>query len=375
MNVLTQLPTDDSRIVWVTQHGATAARAWCNLYPGTNVSVVEQLSELTTPLADFQAAVVATAPHVHSSTVRPLLHAGVPTLCEKPLTLDVRHAAELEQLAVARATPLGVNLELHYACYLDSLVAFTSHRLPRQVAIQWLDPWSEQRYGETKYGDVFTGLVDDMFPHCWSLLRRITGITQWEIVRVAYNSDTSVSIELRHGETSGSVLLSRRADKRSRIIRIDGTAVLDFSHEPGWLELDGQRTDLSWETARPLTQSLHAFLEIAERSCLARQRAVACDAWQQWPLSAIACAPAVRIATAIAKELRSAQWECLQRIRRGVPVFPVDRHHLLIDLFVPLAALSGERIDLTRPSALQKFLASVERRLEGAANLQDFVPS
>ncbi len=382
MSVLVDILPANWRIVWVTQHGHAAAQQWCHSGQLTNVRVLEQWSPepqstttgSTSP--QFAAAVVATSPHTHVFTVRQLLQAGVPTLCEKPLVLDSQHAQQLEQLAIAQQTPLGVNLELHFASYLERFLVATADIEPQHVAIEWHDPWSEVRYGETKYSDVFTNVVDDMFPHCWSLLRRVTGVNDWNIDGVTCNRDTSVTIEMSQAGLTASVSLSRRAAARTRIIDVNhSTVVLDFSCEPGWMERDAKRTELTWESARPLSRSLQSFMDVVAAHSACDEEQQCRELWQSWPLSVVACRAAVDLSSAIAAQLLQEHWRTLQSTEPASdPAKRALRQSFLFDLFVPLAAQHEQRVEFTQPERLAEFFTEVEKRLSRGDQLQDFLP-
>ena len=434
MSVLADVLPADWQILWITQHGRQAAELWCreqqHLQQSANVTRTDRI-EVAGEVSDdqllsMQAAIVATSPHTHGAWLQRLLCAQVPTLCEKPLVLDPQQADELERQAVAANCPLGVNLELHYATYVErfarlvsgwdtplattALPAATSygrsaaaqrpqlansrtpdmlddaerkakfvrqtqldHSQARHVELQWLDPWSEMRYGETKYSDVYTNIVDDMFPHCWSLLRHVTGLDDWQIKQVEYLPDSDVQLSLFHGnpvggDTSANIRLSRRARQRTRLmsVRLAGRgdklqtdAELDFSSEPGFIEQAGERHELQWDGERPLTRSLKSFLSVinAHRSGDAR-------AWQSWPLSIVACRHSTQLSTAIAAQLLRAQQQWFQRCLAGDEFFAdahgeAFRQRLWVDMFVPIAAAAGQRVEFTDPQQLQNFFDSI----------------
>lgn len=56
----------------------------------------------------------------HAGLARPFLEAGLPTFIDKPMTLDVREAAELFDLAEARGAAMMSASALRYAVELDS---------------------------------------------------------------------------------------------------------------------------------------------------------------------------------------------------------------------------------------------------------------
>ncbi len=168
--VMRSLLSPESQICWVTQNGLDQAKRWLAEKP---LSGVEIQPRLDFDAGTIHAAVVATSPQTHAGHVRTLLRHQVPVLCEKPLTTDLASAIELKELAEQSRAILGVNLEMPFASYYRDFVQLVDHSPVTEVTIRWLDPWTEERYGETKHGDVYTSLVDDMWPHCWSLLREL----------------------------------------------------------------------------------------------------------------------------------------------------------------------------------------------------------
>lgn len=469
MSVLADVLPADWRILWITQHGRQAAELWCReqqqqqyvqqpMNAPRAADWIEVAAEVSdAQLSHVQAAIVATSPHTHGYWLQRLLQAQVPTLCEKPLVLDSQQAVELERQAIAANCPLGVNLELHYATYVEefarrvgdletslatalpaqtadmlddaerraTLPAQTSDMIDdaerratlshqpqlaksqvRLVELQWLDPWSEVRYGETKYSDVYTNIVDDMFPHCWSLLRHATGVEDWHVVQVEYLLNSNVQISLVQGDVSAKITLSRRALKRTRrlsvhlsaedfqtdqmgagniLSNLDSPALdspalvtsaldtagfgssrfaaeLDFSPEPGAIVQAGERIELQWHGERPLTRSLKSFLGVLDAHGQGDQQA-----WKSWPLSIVSCRESVSVSTAIAKQLHRAQQQWLDRCSAGDEACSGSdsaafRRRLLFDMFVPIAAAAGQRVEFTDPQQLQAFYDSIAQR-------------
>lgn len=423
MSVLADVLPADWQILWVTRHGRPAAERWCReqrssecgsaTRPADWIEVASHVD--AAQLSQMRAAIVATSPHTHADWLQRLLRAQVPTLCEKPLALDPQQAAAMEHQAVVDNCPVGVNLELHYATYLEQFARLVSElesqlpgtaatipstpaeqpqasrsdsSRPRHVELLWLDPWSEVRYGETKYSDVYTNIVDDMFPHCWSVLRHVTSVDAWGVEQVEYLLNSDVQISLVQGNVSASIILSRRAPQRRRrlSVRLPGqgsrsgpsdvgeplsipgssrfgtssyTAELDFSPEPGFILQPGQRHELQWDGERPLTRSLKSFLEV-----VAAHRSGDQQLWQSWPLSIVSCRQSVQVSTAIAARLHRAQQRWLDRCLAGDRACmgtdgDAFRQRLWFDMFVPIAAAAGQRVEFTDPQQLQTFFDSI----------------
>ncbi len=347
--VTQSLLVEDAEIAWVTDHNREVAQRWLaekNIERVTLYSTSDFNRKFTAPADDsapkIQCAIVATSPPQHAALTRALLQHRVPTFCEKPLTLDFEQANALQQLASEYHCPLGVNLEMHFASFIEDF-ATRLHERPmnaqpiRTLDVAWTDPWTDVRYGEIKIGDVYTNIVDDMWPHCWSLLRRIRpsgSVTA--IDGVNYNPvDGQVDITLRFDDIATRLSLGRRANHRLRRVNVNrGEAILDFSSEPGTSEINGQRVDNAWRGSRPLTRSLASFFEVVQRPELINM----------WPLSASACLDSVRSAQAIASQLQSQQRALLDRFcTSGIDTTNPSHRNLVVDLLLPEYAAKDRR--------------------------------
>ncbi len=335
--VLRSLLPDDCEIVWITQHGYDRAVAWLADHPLHGLTIHRAIDPPSDPLSPrFEAAIVATAPSTHAMYVHDLVRNHIPTFCEKPLTLDYLQATNLIELARANSVPLGVNLELHYASYLDQFVELVGDQAINQVNIVWLDPWTEQRYGETKHGDFYTSIVHDMWPHCWSLLRRLMRVpTQLQLSDVKYDPIDGVTMYVRSSEWTAQVRLCRRNDQRTRRIELNhGTSVLDFSQEPGCSMVNNKSCAHQWAGPRPLTRALQSFLDVVEHP----------ELLSAWPLQAATCADSVRLAEEITCKLNEIYAARISQLRKsGVELTSPAIRNLIIDAFLPLSAVQGLR--------------------------------
>lgn len=330
--VIRSLLNQDAEIVWITKHGYSHAMRWLT---EKAIEQVEVRSDIDLGAAELDAAVVATSPSTHAGQVSQLLKQRIPTLCEKPLTLDFDEAVALHQTAVESNCPLGVNLEMYFASFVEDFAAAISSRTVHQVEMTWLDPWTEERYGEIKHGDIYTSMVNDMWPHCWSLLRRLFPYANVDsIEKVRYEpSSGSVSFWVTVQKIPVSVQLSRRSDRRVRRIDLNhGTAVLDFSTEPGSTTIDGAESSNMWRGTRPLSRSLSSFFEVALEPKLA----------ENWPLSG--CLDAVKSAQQIGKRLTDLQREQLKRLNAdGIELANASHRNLIVDLLLPEYAETDRR--------------------------------
>ena len=341
--VMQSLLVEDAEIVWVTEHGYELARRWLI---DKGINRVSVSTNIATEANAIDAAVVATSPVRHGQQVRELLGCGIPTFCEKPFTLDFDEAIALQRMAASANCPVGVNLEMHFASFVEDFATLIRGRCDRgwhvrQIEIDWLDPWSENRYGETKHGDVYTSIVDDMWPHCWSLLKRLCPhgkVNSVEGVRYEPNNG-QVDIRVNFDDVRVIVSLSRRSDRRVRRVDVNGGEVLlDFSTEPGFSEIDGVASMNVWRGEKPLSRSLSSFFErisASERST---------DLVDGWALSVSECLDSVRSAQKIRDELRGVQGALLEGFRDSGIVLADECHrNLIVDLLLPNYAANERR--------------------------------
>ena len=138
------------------------------------------------------------------------------------------------------------------------------------MRVRWMDPRSENRYGDQKHYDPSLPVFADWLPHVSSILGALTPgspqrCTKLELQRGA----AAIEIDLALGDVPCSVQLVRNGDQRKRLMEVataKGVLQLDFSREPGTIIVDSARTngDPDWETAgRPAACMLAAFLQWA----------------------------------------------------------------------------------------------------------------
>ena len=366
--VLRSLLIDEAEIVWVTDHGSERALNWLTEKQIERVAVcsydainreLDRTASLDSSASErIQCAIIATSPRQHASQIRQLIDLRIPAFCEKPLTLDAEQASALQQYASRVECPLGVNLEMHFASFIEDFATlcdreFKSSRGIQHIDLTWTDPWSDVRYGEVKIGDVYTSIVDDMWPHCWSLLRRIHPSGRVNAIdEIRYNpADGLVHITVRFAESVSRITLGRRADRRVRQVSVNnGEAILDFSTEPGSTETNGNRTSNHWRGARPLARSLSSFFRVVQEPNLD----------SAWPLSAAACVDSVKSSQAIASRLRSEQQSQLGLIAaEGIDLSNASHRNLIVDLLLPEYAAKERRWPVVTESQQIEFVKHV----------------
>ncbi|GHJ29760.1 myo-inositol 2-dehydrogenase [Streptomyces hygroscopicus subsp. sporocinereus] len=138
----------------------------------TSGSVAGSVGELVSGGCD--AALVTAATTSHPELVGALIEAGVPTLCEKPLAIDLRQTETLGRLAEARGVPLWVGFQRHFdPGFADLRARTTSGELGRLQSLRLVShdvsPPPIARLRES--GSIFT----DLMLHDFDMVRWLTG--------------------------------------------------------------------------------------------------------------------------------------------------------------------------------------------------------
>lgn len=344
LDVTRQLLPADGHITWATNHGYDAAAGYLAAGNYENVSLVKK-SQLDA--SKLEAAIVASAPEEHFSDTQTCLNAGLPTLCEKPLGMRLRETLVLREQAKSISCPLGVNLEFHFACYLQTFSQAIAGVIPQHIKIEWLDPIQEIRSGETKHANFKNDIVHDMLPHCWSLLRVLfPNCLPQHLCELSYTPGQDVKLQFTHtGGAESLMVLSREADRRVRRLSLNaGEAILDFSQEPGWIEAQGSITHNTWGSQRPLSRSLASFFSVVEGS----------GQYQDWPLAIDNCLVVFELAAQASTSLRAEQLKQFERwqhaSRSAADLFSPEDLALVVDTLAPQLSASHQASELiTRP--------------------------
>ncbi|MEM6309327.1 MAG: Gfo/Idh/MocA family oxidoreductase [Pseudomonadota bacterium] len=324
LSVLTELDKV-GQVIWVTRHGFEANQCWLAQQGFSGVT----LQSPDVPFWDQNpsAVIIATQTSRHAALLQEAIEKQVPALCEKPFAMDYDQAEQLVQLSQRNGTIAGVNLEFLYASYLhDFKHALVSQHF-RSIHIDWQDPIFEIRHGEKKFGDVYTPLVHDSLPHCWSLLRVLTQKTPVDLEKIDYDHEGQITLAGTCNTTNVRIALNRRATTRVRRVSVnDGEAVLEFSQEPGTMQFFGNvPTANAWRGARPLRASLCAFFDAIE------------DPVAAFPASIQNCLSSVALSQEAFKRSQSLLHQKLLELDRQGRLRADDPQiqNLLVDLLVP----------------------------------------
>ena len=334
--VLRQVLPEDSEIVWVTQNCFTEVLSSLNLNPVSNLRLV---SEWDLAGSSTDAVIVATSPTSHFELVRKAVKLRLPTLCEKPIASSSSQLKDLLSVSEAGQCLVGINLEFLFASYLHDFAERIRPVSVRSIHLDWLDPWSEERDGEIKYGEFYSDIVSDQLPHCWSVLATIRPDSSRLFLTDISYSPECVELQGYFGSSPVYLRLSRRAAMRVRRATVTDDhgidTVLDFSIEPGSIISSGQEIVNTWSDKRPLACSLNSFVDVV------RHR----DLRFRWPLELKNCFDAVESSLRAGDMLKAVQDKQIGNLLLDKPLDLANSENvnLIVDRFLPEFAVQGRR--------------------------------
>lgn len=327
-------------LVWASNHNRAALPDYVNILPPGSPQLT--VSNVDTALdCGASAAIVVSAADTHASLATACLERDMHVLVEKPLALTSGDARAMIALAAARQRLLAVGLHLLSASYLTHFSALIRDRSLVAIEIDWLDPAEELRYGERKRADIGVSKAHDLYPHIWAILSKLTGKREFTVGDVAWKSGGLVQIDIAVAGVKATAHLSRRAERRVRMISVGfadgGSASLDATVEPGTVVIDGavRESDPHWGAAsRPLLNEVRGFFSAIESGS------------SDWPQLAHHCLDSVAGAERVAAALSHDQVSALEdRISRHAAKFDdPDTGELVLDLVAPLLARRGVRL-------------------------------
>jgi predicted dehydrogenase len=263
---LSALLNPNDQVLWVTEHNQGAASELMSRFSnGPRFRLLGRLEETVALCPD--AALVVTAADNHAVVADACLCRGIHCLVEKPLAFSRAEALSLVEIAKSNRLVLAVGLHLLSATYLRHFKNKLLAREVSEVAVRWFDPAQEVRHGERKTADNRTSIVDDVYPHIWSIVRVLTGCDQQVIDSAWQPRQGWFSFQSSASGVTVTAHCGRQAEARERkidlVFRDGGAASLDFTEEPGHATLDDALLppDPRWGVEpRPVMTEVRDFL-------------------------------------------------------------------------------------------------------------------
>jgi hypothetical protein len=354
-NVLASLTSRVSDVLWVTAHNRSAALAAFPNRASSSSIQFRQIDDLDTALElRPHAAIVANATEFHAATALRLLRVGVPVLVEKPAATSVEDCNQLLDTASRSNVVLCVGFHLFHASYLASFRDKTAERAIAKITIDWLDPETEVRHGETKISSLSSDICDDVVPHIWTIAKVLLPTETPRAYLAELLPKGGVSIRLRTPATLIVAQFTRRASRRRRFIGVSfvdgGNATLDFTEEPGLGQMEGQPIDTqsAWKNERrPLEVEVTTFLDSIDNAAI---RSSNCQLMER-------CHEAVALAQTLKRILTNRKVDAITK--QGDNWTP-DIDTMIVDELAPALAAAGYRIT-TADTALRDLLITEVR--------------
>ena len=213
----------------------------------------------------------------HAATTLELVNDERRILTEKPFCLTLSELTELVSsthsgsLRTGHVFDYATNLSLFRTACLDAGAI-------QSVSVNWEDPTGETRHGEAKTYDPSLNLIQDVFPHVWTIIKSYASNNPLELLSVrGKNGGRATRLELSSGNVSLSAELKREAKQRLRQITVHGenfVAELDFSEEPGSAKLNGRAIEIQRSFSSPLAAELASFFDnTMTESCMVQNAA------------------------------------------------------------------------------------------------------
>lgn len=244
--------------------------AWHDRRPGWRIAA----------LADIWAdpgishVLIARRARDHSETVLAALAAGKSVLVEKPFCLTRAQADAI--LAIGGDCQTGL-VFLHAPNQTRFRTSVLSVAQPRHLHLIWSDPVAEHRHGAAKIHDPALNVVQDVFPHVWSIIRPFSDTDPTLVATQIRQGGQQVDLTLQAGPLRAEVTMRRGHTARERHLSLSGpglAASLDFTTEPGTASLNGAPLDVAIGHASPLEAEVRAFLHGPRHPLGAVSRAV-----------------------------------------------------------------------------------------------------
>jgi len=230
-----------------------------------DVRVYSDISKLEAHKID--AAIVVNAARDHVLMVEKIIRLGIPVLVEKPVTLSYAETSGLVRLANEKGVLFAAAHVFIFARYLDNFSHLVSNLgKVKSIHVNWTDPKSESRHGESKKYDQGLPVFYDWLPHVLSMMTVLTSSTSIKNISTYFHKGGAhVEIEFVLGNVLCYIKLVRNDNVRRRVFEViaDQALKLDFSNEPGTIYNAEYACcgDEKWDVEkRPVAQMLSTFL-------------------------------------------------------------------------------------------------------------------
>ncbi len=264
-SVLDRVASPEIEVVLCSPSNSKGWQDWLAANPPRRAVTIEPSLRQLLDDVSVTAVFIARGARHHAETAISALEAGKSVLIEKPFALNI---GECNAVVAAAARSKGDSVTglvfLHAQNLKHFAAACQAAGSVTEMTITWADSQAELRHGETKGYDQSINVLQDVFPHIWSLIRRLipAGMMQVHAVKTA-DGGRDVTLSLMVGTCRVTTRIER--DSRTRVRRIVASGphvqgALDFATEPGEAHLNGVDLDVTTGFSSPLGAQILAFL-------------------------------------------------------------------------------------------------------------------
>lgn len=268
LEVLCSFVPPSVRISVHSPHNAQAMSVWTSAKNfGHRIQVFSDYPRAVA--GESGAVIVANAARDHEKAIMWALSERLPVLVEKPVTLSFAATQRMTDLAVSQKTYLAAAHVFLFARYVEAFSKIVAEAGAIQsIRVQWIDPASESRYGETKSYDPGLTVYADWLPHILS----IVGSLSPNLIQVGRRLEVlrggaHLKMGILVGDIPCEIELIRNGNCRQRLISVitqQAQMSLDFAREPGMIVSGAmvQCGDPVWDSKpKPVATMLRAFLQ------------------------------------------------------------------------------------------------------------------
>ena len=228
---------------------------------------IQVFSILPEKFPTSNAVIVVNAARDHAQTARQALLAGGSVMVEKPFTLSYSESKDLVGFSKKIGGELFAAHIFLFSRYFEKFSELVANAgTVTSINVHWIDPQSEDRYGESKQYDSGLPVFADWLPHILPMISTLLpGKYQSCRTLDIKKGGASVYIHLIINEVPCQIVLERDSDCRKRMMEVfcvDKKLSLDFSSEPGTITdgMDRINGDPNWQQGlKPSALMLDAF--------------------------------------------------------------------------------------------------------------------
>lgn len=240
--VLCDIVPSDISITIHTFHNISPMMEWLSERGlERRIKVLQEWPEFNLDISNV--VIIVNAARDHEAAIIKMFNAGVSVLVEKPVTLAYKSTKKLMEYACNHNIYFA---SAHIFLFSQDIEHFakliSKEKNIQSIKMCWMDPKTENRYGEIKRYDSGLPIFIDLLPHIMSIIGFVSPYTKQKFKNLEFlRGGAHLNIDFSVDEISCHIQLARNSDYRRRVIEIDcgGKVIkLDFKNEQGTISIN-----------------------------------------------------------------------------------------------------------------------------------------